>query len=153
MVNVIRDSLSGDGYGYGSGDGYGDGYGYGYGYGSGDGYGSGYGDGKHAAAYLAAIIEPHKLDRPHRVAFWRCNSDNTPANGGRGTVAKIGLIEEIEGPLKICTANALHATLQPENFKGSHWWIVALHGDIQQQEDKVGALKREFIAPLGKCPF
>ena len=87
------------------------------------------------------------------MAFWRSTKDGRPANGGSGTIAKVGLIEEIKGPLKICTANALHATTEPSKWKGERWWIVALHGEVQTQEDKLGALKREILADLGKCPF
>jgi hypothetical protein len=140
------------GYGYGSG--YGDGYGSGYGSGYGDGYGSGYGDGSGeiSAEYMEAILAPHKTPSA-TIAFWRSHKDGTPSNGGRGKKAKEGLVEEIEGPLKICTPNALHGTLRPQDWKGEHWWIVALHEPVQAADNKMGSLKRTFIKHLGRCPF
>jgi hypothetical protein len=81
------------------------------------------------------------------------NGDNTPANGGVGTVAKVGFVEEIAGPLEICTRNALHGTLCPQNWKGPNWWIVQLHEPVVEQEDKLASLKRTFVRNLGRCPF
>jgi hypothetical protein len=73
-----------------------------------------------------------------------------PCNGGSGTKAAPGLVEEIPGPLQICTRNALHATRSPGKWKGQRMWVVALYGDVQYDEDgdKYGALKREFLAEL-----
>jgi hypothetical protein len=68
-------------------------------------------------------------------------------------VARAGFVESIEGPLEICTKRALHGTLDPRKWKGVRWWIVALHEPVQRAEDKVGSLKRTFIADLGVCPF
>ena len=161
---------SGSGYGYGYGDGYGDGDGYGYGYGSGygygygsgdgygDGYGYGYGDGygygygSDAEQYFAALLGPHQQSGGV-AAFWRSTMSGTPANGGSGTVGRVGLVEEIPGPLKLCCRNALHATLQPTRWNGARWWIVLLHHPVEHQADKLGSLKRTFVADLGRCPF
>ena len=133
----------GYGYGYGDGDGYGDGYGYGYGSGSGDGYGDGYGYG-----YWQAVLASYAAPNDATLAFWRSDKDGKPCNGGSGTVARVGLVEEIRGPLEICTHRALHATLDPAKWQGDRLWVVAMHGELQQQEDKIGALKRTFIAEV-----
>jgi hypothetical protein len=79
------------------------------------------------------------------IAIWCSAKDGTPANGGSGTKAAPGLREKIAGPLKICTKNALHATMRPEKWKGDRFWIVALYGEIQRQDDKLGALERVII--------
>ncbi|MCR4319760.1 MAG: hypothetical protein NUV74_05415 [Candidatus Brocadiaceae bacterium] len=84
------------------------------------------------------------------LAYWRSTHEGKPANGGSGTIAKVGLIEEIKGPLEICTAKALHGTLNPPKWKGEKIWIVALYPPFVIQDDKIGSLKREFIA---ECNF
>jgi hypothetical protein len=148
----------GDGYGYGYGDGDGDGdgygYGYGYGYGSGNGSGNGYGDGD-GDGYLRMVIEAAGGPRAARllnegatVSFWRSNKAGEPANGGSGPKGYPGLIEEIAGPLEICTKRALHATTKPWKWKGERLWIVALYPPIQTDDDKIGSLKREIICEI-----
>jgi hypothetical protein len=137
----------GDGYGYGDGNGYGygDGYGDGNGNGDGDGNGDGYG-------YLLLLLEVSDHDRVK--CFWRCTSDGRPANGGGGdTKAAVGAVERIDGPLKICTENALHGTTTPASWKGEDWWIVELKRPVQVEGDKIASLERRFVKHLGKCPF
>ncbi|HWM26570.1 MAG TPA: hypothetical protein VNP98_17265 [Chthoniobacterales bacterium] len=154
-------SGDGSGSGSGSGDGYGSGYGYGYGSGSGDGYGdgdgsgsgSGYGSTEEKDNYFAAILSPYRRGEDRQIMFWRSHADGSPANGGSKTKARVGLTEEIAGPLEICSARALHGTLNPAKWKGPRWWIVALHEPVVRSEDKGGSLKRTFLADLGKCPF
>jgi hypothetical protein len=145
----------GDGYGsgYGSGDGYGDGYGSGYG--SGDGYGDGSGDG-----YWVAVFETHYSTLPRvrelcsqdptiAFAYWRSDRSGRACNGGNSKEsARPGLIEQISGPLEICTRRALHATVEPTSYKGDRLWVVALSGEIQISGNKVGALKREIICEV-----
>ena len=161
---------SGDGYGYGDGSGYGYGSGDGYGYGSGDGYGDGdgdgYGDGSGdgSGSYWKATIggfaarwteaqrqrlaDLQKLGQA-TIAFWWSDEAGRACNGGRSTTtAEPGLVEEIKGPLKVCSARALHATTLPPKWKGRRLWVVALFGEVQTDEDKLGALKREII---GEC--
>ena len=165
-------SGSGYGYGSGSGDGYGSGYGYGsgsgdgYGYGSGDGsgYGSGSGDGSGygdgSKEYWQATIPyfASKWPEPLRVrmdalkaagatlAFWRSDASGQPANnGGRITPAAPGVVHTAPGPLRVCQSGTLHATLIPPKWKGERWWIVALTGEVQWDDDKCGALKREIL--------
>ncbi len=139
----------GDGYSYGAGAGYGDGDGYGYGDGDGAGYGYGAGDG----AYFAAILEsaPGAMARQAQgciLGFWRSDEHGQPVNGGHGTVAHVGLVEEVHGPLEICTGRALHGTMSPYRWKGCRLWIVALYPPVQREEDKMGSLKREFLAEI-----
>jgi len=156
----------GDGYGYGdgSGDGYGDGDGYGSG--SGDGYGSGYGsgDGDGPTAYWKATIKHFaarwteaqrqrladlQKSATATIAFWWSDAHGFACNGGKSEKsAEPGMVEEIAGPLKVCTSRALHATNLPPKWKGKRLWIVALHGETQTNDDKIGALKREIV---GEC--
>ena len=149
---------SGSGSGYGDGSGYGSGYGDGYGSGSGygDGYGSGYGSGSgsgygenpNPVAVARAQLSAGLSDDPRTIALWKSASDGSPANGGRGTVARVGLVEEITGPLELCGPGALHATLQPDSWKGKRLWIVALEGEVIGDARKMGALKREILAEV-----
>jgi hypothetical protein len=60
-------------------------------------------------------------------------------------VAYCGLIETVAGPLQLCSDHTLHATLNPQQWKGNRLWIVALYGEIAEDEDKLGALKREIL--------
>jgi hypothetical protein len=82
------------------------------------------------------------------IAYWCSDAHGRPANGGKGTTAKVGLIEEIEGPLEICSKKALHATHSPHVWQGSRVWMVALFGPVQQDRDKFGSLKREFLGEI-----
>jgi hypothetical protein len=153
----------GSGYGYGSGSGSGDGdgdgdgngYGYGYGDGSGYGYGYGYGSKEYWAAtipYFAAKWHANQQERlaalqaaGATIAFWRSDNSGRACNGGRNDPVKPGLVETVTGPLRVCTRNALHATLLPPKWKGERYWIVALIGEVQEDGDKIGALQREII--------
>ena len=148
----------GDGYGYGYG--YGDGYGYGSGSGYGDGDGSGDGYGYGSKEYWLACI-PHfakKWRAPQQarfaelysagltIAYWRSLSSGQPSNGG-GLIepAAPGVVHIAPGPLNLCNAGTLHATLLPPKWKGERWWIVALHGEVVGDEEKYGCLKREIL--------
>ena len=161
---------SGSGYGDGSGSGsgigigYGDGIGYGYGSGYGSGSGSGYGDGIGSANYWKGLLttfatrwSPQIRERYEEVkdkaviAYWRSTPSGRSANGGNMSVeARPGLVQEVSGPLELCGAGALHATLNPPAWEGERIWVVALFGEVQEQADKLGALKREII---GECLF
>ena len=158
--------VAGYGYGYGYGGGYGYGYGYGggYGYGSGDGdgygdgYGYSYGDGYGYGSdtFVKAFVD-HPLvvkatsDGSQVVlAVWRSGSDGCPVNGGQSTEPVCpGLIQEVAGPLRICTANALHGTTDPSKWQGDRWWVVALFEPVQRGGDKIASLKRLIVAELG----
>ena len=135
----------------GSGSGYGDGDGYG----SGDGYGDGSGDGYGSTQYSAKILSPWINTRPGaRVAFWRASPTGSPANGGRDQKARaIGDVETVYGPLEICSVRALHGTLAPWKWAGERLFVVALYGEVVEQEDKLGALKREILAEIVPNPF
>jgi hypothetical protein len=145
---------TGYGSGYGSGDGYGSGYGSGNGYGNGDGYG--YGSGSYwrsCIVYFAAkwsdaqrarltAAEKAKL----KIAFWRSTEKGLPSNGGgKIEAAEPGVIHTAPGPLNLCNAGTLHATLIPPKWKGERWWVVALHGEVVGDDEKYGCLKREII--------
>ena len=144
--------------GYGDGDGYGYGYGYGDGYGDGDGYGYGYGSGyglKEATVSFIAMLPDARrahatelLRTGAKIAYWRSGKDAKPSNGGKSEPVDIGTIQKIDGPLEICTKRALHATYRLDKWKGDRVWLVALKGEIVEQEDKLGALEREILAEL-----
>ena len=122
--------------GSGTGSGYGDGYTYGSGY----GYGSGSG-------YWKKIIEGF-TSYAGTLAFWRSAKDATPSNGGFAAPVKAGDRQTIAGPLRICTRNALHGTHDPSRWDGDRLWLVALHGEVQWDDDKCAALEREIIMEL-----
>jgi hypothetical protein len=150
--------------------GYGDGYGYGYGYGYSDGYGDGYGDGDGSGdgsgsgskEYWLACVDHFAAKWPQNaqarlielrrsgatIGFWKSDAQGRACNGGKNNPVSPGKVETIPGPLKICCEHALHATFIPPKWKGDRWWIVALIGDVQIDEDKAGALTREII---GEC--
>lgn len=144
MVEVIRGTLP---------DSFGDGYGYGYG----DGYGSGSKEywlatmdwfasnwPKHFRQRLAALRNAGAT-----IAFWRSDKSGQPANNGsKIETAAPGIIHTAYGPLNLCNAGTLHATLLPPKWRGERWWIVALHGEVIGDEEKYGCLKREII---GEC--
>lgn len=151
-------SGSGDGYGSGYGDGYGDGSGSGsgdgYGYGSSDGYGeywsltiSGFAT-KWPEAQRARLTALREAGA--KIAFWRSNPKGLPSNGGKASLAPAapGVVHTENGPLKLCAKGTLHATLIPTKWQGERWWIVALIGEVQGDDEKYGALQREII---GEC--
>ena len=129
---------------------------------SGDGYGDGYGYGYGSKEYWLATIPHFARKWPDAsqarlrelqeagatIAFWRSDKNGRASNGGKNDPVAPGTVETIKGPLQICTKNALHATFIPPKWKGERWWIVALIGEIQTDDDKVGALTREII---GEC--
>ena len=82
------------------------------------------------------------------IAFWRSNAEGSAANGGRNAPVSVGTVEKIKGPLALCGRGALHATFIPPKWKGERYWVVALLGEIAEEDDKVGALEREVI---GEC--
>lgn len=109
-----------------------------------DGYGSsgyGYGYRKLAERHLTTFPDCSIL------AFWKSDKNGKPSNGGEGASVSVGTRERISGPLKICQ-RGFHATMRPEKWKGERLWIVALHGDFQQDDDKFCALEREIIAEI-----
>ena len=151
---------SGSGSGYGSGDGSGDGDGSGYGSGDGSGYGSGSGYGDGSEEYWLATIDAFASKWPDalrgrlaasrlagaKIAFWRSDESGMPSNGGKKIKpAAPGVVHTAPGPLNLCSAGTLHATLLPPKWKGERWWIVALIGDVIGDGEKFGALRREII--------
>jgi len=82
------------------------------------------------------------------ISYWGSDQHGYPANGGSSEPVYAGFIQEISGPLEICTPNALHATTFPHKWKGCRVWIVALFGEVQKEGDKLGALKREILGEI-----
>src|SRR4030067_426423 len=128
-MNILRGKLPSEmilSFGNGDGDGYGDGYGdgnsYGYGNGNGNGYGDDDGYSDNSIIYWATTLSSVRKEEGTILAYWCSSKAGTPANGGNGTEAFIGLTEEVEGPLKICTKKALHGTLNPPKWKGDRIW-------------------------------
>jgi len=150
-VNILRGnqpSWVSDGSGYGAG--------YGYGYGDYDGSG----DGSDSKEYWLATIDCFALKWPDAlrerlatlrtngatIAFWRSDIEGLPSNGGQHIApAAPGVVHIADGPLNLCNAGTLHATLLPPKWKGERWWIVALTGEIVGNEEKYGALSREIL--------
>ena len=157
MIRGVIPEGTGTGTGTGTGIGTGTGYGYGYGDGSGSGYG--YGDGY---GYWRVCLENFAAELPADqraryeaaraaglpLAYWCSDARGQPANGGRGVMAAAGVMHETAGPLRLCYYGTLHATLIPSKWKGERWWIVALHGEVVGDDEKMGCLKREII---GEC--
>jgi hypothetical protein len=155
-LNVVRgEAPNPESFRYGSGSS----YGYGYGYGSGSG--SGYGDG--SKEYWLSTIDGFaakwtdrlrkRLNTLRRekatIAFWLSDKDGHAANGGKKIApAAPGIVHTAPGPLNLCNAGTLHATVIPPKWKGERWWIVALIGETKIDDDKIGALRREII---GEC--
>jgi len=137
----MRAEISGYGYGYGYGSG--SGYGSGDGDGSGDGYGDGY---KTFAEHLAR--ERGETDTDAEYAFWFSDAEGKACNGGKGVPVIPGSVQEIAGPLEICTPRALHGTFNPSQWKGDRLWLVALYPPIQRDGDKIASLKRKIICEV-----
>ncbi|MGH9716427.1 MAG: hypothetical protein ACRD4R_06840 [Candidatus Acidiferrales bacterium] len=152
--------LCGDGSGFGDGSGYGFGFGCGDGCGFGDG--SGYGDGYWLWVFRSALSGWPDSARERlaelemtasAIAFWRSDEEGFPANGGRrkdAEAARAGLVQAVGGPLALCTAGALHATMDPGKWKGKRLWVVALFGEIARAGDNLGAPHREIIGEVSK---
>ena len=126
------------------------------GYGSGSGYGDGYGSYwllciQHFAAkwndwQKRRLAELQAAGA--KIAFWRSDKDGRACQGGRNDPVKPGTVEKVNGPLRICTTNALHGTLLPPKWPGARLWVVALIGEIVGDEEKYGALEREVIGEV-----
>ena len=125
---------------------------------AGYGYGSGYGDGskEYWTATIPHFVKKWTADQQTRfaklqsagatIAFWRSDASGQPANSGsRIEAAAPGVVHIAPGPLNLCVAGTLHATLVPPKWRGERWWLVAMLGKIVEGDDKIGALKREII--------
>jgi uncharacterized protein YjbI with pentapeptide repeats len=87
------------------------------------------------------------------IAFTLTGPDGEPCNGGESSqdqYARPGLVQESDGPLRLCEYGVFHATLEPHKWNGSRVWIVALYGEVKCEANtyKLGALKREFIGEV-----
>jgi len=128
------------------------------GYGDGSGDGSGSGSGSWFTIAWAAVNSwtdelksklSSAVDRGGFLAFWKSDKHGKASNNGsRDFTAEPGLVQEVQGPLRLCSRNALHATLHPDNWNGDRLWIVALYGEIHSDSDKAGALKREILGEV-----
>lgn len=157
MVEIIK-GMAPDGSGFGSGSGTGSGYGYGYGYGDGSGFSSVSGSIFYWIACIPGFVGRMSGHAQARyadltaqsvpLAFWRSNDKGMPANGGRGVVASPEAVHETQGPLTLCKEGTLHATRIPPMWAGERLWLVALHGTVVGDDEKLGCLRREII---GEC--
>ena len=150
---------------YGTDDGAGHGYGrYGASHGSGfygEGYGAGCGEGDrhYWRMAMASMSQSWLPDQQRRLAeleasgvqlaFWRSDAAGQAVNNGQlSTLAATGITHTDRGPLILCCAGTLHATMLPPRWKGERLWIVALHGQVIGNYEKYGCLEREII---GEC--
>jgi len=97
------------------------------------------------------------LDRQRAVfCYWCSDAWGFPSNGGTCMNRARPSLEQSEpGPLTLCERGTLHATREPHRWKGVRVWVVALLGDVVEQDHKLGALKRVFVGeflPGDKCP-
>jgi len=85
------------------------------------------------------------------IAYVVTDRHGRPSNGGPNTrewQVKAGLVQEIPGPLALCGPGALHGTLTPHKWRGERVWIAGFVGEVQRQDDKLGALRREIIGEV-----
>lgn len=54
-------------------------------------------------------------------------------------------MHEVTGPLRLCSRNALHASINPGEWSGERWWVVGLLGPVERDGDKAGALRRLIV--------
>ena len=105
-----------------------------------------------AAARSAANAASLSAADASKSQGWRLTTPRATqpgtSNGGSGDPVIPGTVQEISGPLQLCSEKALHATLAPEKWQGERLWLVALHGEIAMEDDKVGALRREIICEV-----
>ena len=163
-------SSYGDGYssGYGYGDGYGDGSGSGSGSGdssgdssgdgSGDSSGDGYGYGYWMSVFQSTIVKWTEKQRSRleaiwnsssAIAFWKSDKKGLPCNNGTELEpAAPGITHNSYGPLNLCNMGTLHATMNPDKWKGERLWVVALFGNVKREDDKFGALEREIMGEI-----
>ena len=116
-------------------------YGYGYGY--------GYGDGEFWKQFCAS----HPLARGKKnvvPAVWRTSKDGLPYNGGRlSTPTKAGDVHEATGPLRAyCGEGQLHATHNPEKWRGEKWFLVLMHEPVVFGDNKMWSLKRTILCEI-----
>ncbi len=82
------------------------------------------------------------------IVYWNSDRWGRPANGGTGGPVRVGLVQEVEGPLALCGPRALHATKEPHRWKGERVWVVAMWGPVVWNDDKCGSLKREILGEI-----
>lgn len=114
-------------------------------------------DEKYLEALLDHVVGAERARRLREsgavLAYWRSDSEGKPCNSGTGGPRRVGMIEELKGPLVPCTKGALHATMQPEKFGGERLWAVALYPPVERvDEEKLASLKREILAEITAFP-
>lgn len=90
------------------------------------------------------------------LGYWCSDQHGRPANHQALTTAQAaawtavaGATQTVDGPLKPCTAHALHATREPHRWTGCRVWIVALLGERDDGADhKSASLRREIIGEV-----
>ncbi|NIR30337.1 MAG: hypothetical protein GWN84_13715, partial [Gammaproteobacteria bacterium] len=104
---------------------------------------------------LAALLDAQRTDPSTTwIGYWCSDQWGRASNGGDTSVyVSRGLVQEVGGPLELCTRHALHATSEPHRWRGCRVWIVALFGERQTEGAKCGALRREIIGEIlpGDC--
>lgn len=135
----------GHGCGYSCGCGYG---GPGYGFVSGSGHGCGHGDDNASEYWSAALPDLPMPEAGCVLAYWWSDASGRPCNGGNGRSVCCGLTQTEAGPLKMCGAHTLHATLVPHEWSGERLWVVAMHPPVISYGTKLGSLKRTVLAEI-----
>lgn len=91
---------------------------------------------------MAAINQNERIS-----AFWFAASDRLPHGDGRPIV--IGEAHSVQGDIVLCS-NALHASRDAfdalQYASGPYLYQVQCWGDIVEENDKLGARYREYIA-------
>jgi hypothetical protein len=83
------------------------------------------------------------------IAFWKSDKKGLPCNSGTELEpAAPGITHNSSGPLKLCSVGTLHATMNPDKWKGERLWVVALFGNVKRENDKFGALEREILGEI-----
>ena len=87
------------------------------------------------------------IDEGARIAYWCSDEHGRPTNHRCVDFpeASPGFVFEVEGQLNPCSERALHATFEPHRWKGCRIWVVALWGEVKEEDRKLCALKREII--------
>lgn len=91
------------------------------------------------------------LDNGDTIAFWCSDAKGQPCNGGTTIVpAETGDIISLKevSHTTLCTSDALHGTLVPNEFVGPRVWVCAFRHDVKKNNNKVGAITREYLGEI-----
>ena len=88
-------------------------------------------------------------------AYYLTDSYGRPSNHNIDNIlerkkwtVKPGVVQKVNGPLKECSKNALHATLEPHKWAGNRVWVVAFLGEVKHLDSKIAGLHREIIGEV-----